>query len=43
LDTALRITLEPGAYTAVVTGAGAGAITGLSSVEVGKANRELAR
>jgi hypothetical protein len=41
LDTALRITLEPGAYTAVVTGAGA--ITGLSSVEICKANRELAR
>ena len=41
LDTALRITLEPGAYTAVVTGAGA--ITGLSLVEVCKANRELAR
>jgi NAD(P)H-quinone oxidoreductase subunit 5 len=34
LDTALLITLEPGAYTAVVTGA----IIGLSSVEVYKAN-----
>jgi hypothetical protein len=36
LDTALLITLEPGAYTAVVIGAGA--IIGLSSVEVYKAN-----